>query len=121
MAATAVPTPPLLQISSTQPEPGSLVVEVDGEVDAASAPELSVALEPVWAAVSTRVVLDLSRVTFLGTAGLAELLRAADRADAAGVALRLVGGTRCVDRAIEVAGLAGRLPLSPDLGHAMHR
>jgi anti-sigma B factor antagonist len=121
MAATAIPTPPLLQIASSQPEPGSVLLEVGGEIDAASAPELAAALGPVWAKAPTRVVLDLSRVTFLGTAGLAELLRAADRADSAALVLRLVGGTRCVDRAVEVAGLAVRLPLSPDLDHALHR
>jgi anti-sigma B factor antagonist len=121
MAATAIPTPPLLEITSSRPEPGIVVVEVSGEIDAVSAPELTMALEPVWAPAPARVVLDLSRVTFLGTAGMGELLRAADRADSAEVLLRLVGGTRCVDRAITVAGLGPRLPLSPDLGHALHR
>jgi anti-anti-sigma factor len=119
MAETAIS--PLVQIAVTEPQPGRLVVQVVGEIDAASAPELARALEPVWAAASARVVLDLSRVTFLGTAGLAELVRAAECAESAGMALRLVGGTHCVDRAINVAGLGARLPLSPDLGHALDR
>lgn len=121
MAATAIPTPPFLKITSSRPEPGTVVVEIIGEIDAASAAEVTTALDSVWNLTPARVVLDLSRVTFLGTAGLAELLRAADRADSTEALLRLVGGTHCVDRAIDVAGLGPRLPLSPDLGHALHR
>lgn len=119
MAETISPIP-LPQISFAEPEPGVHVLGVGGEIDAASAPALARALDAVWAEVPARVVLDLSEVTFLGTAGLAELLRAADRADSEGVAFRVVGGSRCVDRAIEVVGLATRLPLSPDLGDAVH-
>ncbi|SFI97800.1 anti-anti-sigma factor [Amycolatopsis sacchari] len=117
---TAPAIPPLLRLSSSTPRPGVVVVEANGEIDAATAPQLTTALEPVWASAPGRVVLDLSRVTFLGTAGLGALLRAADHADTAEVVLRLVGGTRCVDRAVEVAGLGARLPVSPDLGHALH-
>lgn len=121
MAATAIPAPPLLKITSAVYEPGIVVVDASGEIDATSAPELATAFEPIWTMTPSRVVLDLSRVTFLGTAGLTELLRVADRADSADVTLRLVGGTRCVDRAIEAAGFGPRLPLSPDFAHAMLR
>ncbi|GHF47650.1 anti-sigma B factor antagonist [Amycolatopsis bartoniae] len=117
MSATAIP--PLLHITTNTPEPGVVVVDVRGEVDASSVPDLATALEKVWAAAPGRVVVDLSRVTFLGTAGLSALLDARERAEADDFVLRLVGGSRCVDRAVEVAGLAPHLPLSPDLGHAL--
>lgn len=111
--------PPLLRITAIEPEPGAFVVQVEGEIDAFTAPELPPALAPGWAA--ARVVVDLSGVTFLGTAGLAELVHASERAEAVAVPFRLVGGAHCVERAIEVAGLAGRLPLSANLRDALHR
>ena len=51
------------------------------------------------------LVLDLSDVTFLGSAGLAVLVAAKDSADARGHTLRLVCGSRIVTRALEATGL----------------
>ena len=50
-------------------------------------------------------MLDLSDVTFLGSAGLAVLVAAKDAADARGHTLRLVCGSRIVTRALEATGL----------------
>ena len=50
-------------------------------------------------------MLDLSDVTFLGSAGLAVLVAAKDAADARGNTLRLVCGSRIVTRALEATGL----------------
>jgi anti-sigma B factor antagonist len=96
----------VLAVSSSWSEQGTVVLHVAGEVDAATAPELARTLASVWATAPCQVVLDLSDVGFLGTAGLAELLHAAERAEADQVRLRLVGGSRCVDRALQVAGLS---------------
>jgi anti-anti-sigma factor len=101
---------PLLQVSSSRPEPDTVIVNVAGEVDAATAPEVGRVLDAVWASAPSVVVLDLSLVSFLGTAGLAELQDAADRADADRVTLRLVGGPRPVERALRIAGLRASLP-----------
>ena len=49
-------------------------------------------------------MLDLSDVTFLGSAGLAVLV-AKDGATPAGTSLRLVCGSRIVTRALEATGL----------------
>jgi anti-sigma B factor antagonist len=100
------------------------VLHVAGEVDAVTAPELAGALAPLWATAPGApglVVLDLSEVGFLGTAGLFELAHAAERAEADQVTLRLVGGPRCVERALEVAGLSSRLPVSAHLEQALRR
>ena len=54
---------------------------------------------------SALLVLDLSDVTCLGSAGLAVLVAAKDGADARGHTLRLVCGSRIVTRALEATGL----------------
>lgn len=120
--ATAFSSPRAnLTVSSSRPEQGVVVLHVVGEVDAATAPELAAALGPVWSMRPSRVVLDLSGVGFLGTAGLSELLSAVERAELEQVSLRLVGGPRCVERALRVAGLADRLPVSAGLSEAIER
>ncbi|WP_186382761.1 STAS domain-containing protein [Amycolatopsis rhizosphaerae] len=109
-----------LNVSLSRPAQGAIVVHVAGEVDAATAPDLAAALGPIWSSRPARVVLDLSGVSFLGTAGLSELLFAAERAELEQVTLRLVG-PHCVRRALRAAGLTDRLPLSADLGEALER
>lgn len=54
----------------------------------------------------TRIVLDLSQVTFMGSIGLALLLELRDTATAAGTALVLRGAKRrIIARPLEVTGL----------------
>lgn len=110
-------TATLLQITSSQPQPGIVVLHAVGEVDAATVPELAVALDSAWESAPRAVVLDLSQVGFLGTAGLTEILHAAGRAESARAGFRLVTGGRSVARALDVIG--SRLPTSPDLAHAL--
>jgi len=80
------------------------VVHVVGEIDTLTAPVLRAQLDEHIPAVPL-LVLDLSDVTFLGSAGLAVLVAAKDAADARGHTLRLVCGSRIVIRALEATGL----------------
>jgi anti-sigma B factor antagonist len=86
---------------------GTRVLHVVGEIDTLTAPLLRSRLSQELRDV-TLLVLDLSEVTFLGSAGLAALVAAKDEAAAADVTLRLVPGSRIVTRALEATGL---LPL----------
>lgn len=83
---------------------GALVVHVVGEIDTLTAPALRAQLDEHLPAVKL-LVLDLSQVTFLGSAGLAVLVAAKDDADRRGNTLRLVPGSRIVSRALEATGL----------------
>lgn len=87
--------------------PGQVVVDVGGEVDMLTSPQLRTAvLEQLEAAAGVElVVLDLDGVTFLGTSGLAVLIEVRDAAHAAGVELRLVCTARRVLRPLTIAGL----------------
>ncbi|NKQ57437.1 STAS domain-containing protein [Amycolatopsis sp. K13G38] len=111
-------TATLLHITSSQPRPGRTVLHIVGEIDAATVLEFALALESALAAGPEAVVLDLSRVGFLGTAGITEITGVAERAASAGVGVRVVVGEgRTVARALEVAGVP--VPTSPDLDHAL--
>jgi anti-sigma B factor antagonist len=80
------------------------VVHVVGEIDTLTAPVLRAQLDEHISSVPL-LVLDLSDVTFLGSAGLAVLVAAKETADARDHTLRLVCGSRIVIRALEATGL----------------
>lgn len=83
---------------------GARVVHVVGEIDTLTAPLLRAQLDEQIAAVPL-LVLDLTDVTFLGSAGLAVLVAAKDDAERREHGLRLVPGSRIVTRALEATGL----------------
>jgi anti-sigma B factor antagonist len=80
------------------------VLHVIGEIDTLTAPLVRAQLEHQVPAVPL-LVLDLTEVTFLGSAGLAVLVAAKDDADLRQHRLRLVPGSRIVVRALQATGL----------------
>jgi anti-sigma B factor antagonist len=96
-----------ITLSTTHPATGQVVIQVAGEVDMLTSPQLRSAVldqfEPE-AAVEL-VVLDLDGVTFLGTSGLAVLIEVREAAHTAGVELRLACTARRVLRPLTIAGL----------------
>lgn len=90
--------------------PGQVVIEVSGEVDMLTSPQLrSVVLDQLARKGDVDlIVLSLDNVTFLGTSGLAVLIEVRSAAIEAGVTLRLACTARRVLRPLTIAGL---LPL----------
>lgn len=88
------------------------VVRAVGEVDLISAPLLSAQLQLAEAVVvpPAPVLLDLTEVTFIGSAGLSVLLDHNDRCAALGTRLQVVGGW-VVKRVVAVAGLTEAIPV----------
>ena len=84
---------------------GRVVVEVGGEVDMLTSPQLRTAVLGAMADGPSAVVLALDGVTFLGTSGLAVLIEVREAAQDAGVALRLACTGRRVLRPLSIAGL----------------
>jgi anti-sigma B factor antagonist len=86
---------------------GTTIVVVTGEVDMHAAPQLSSeVIDTLDHAAGEVCVVDLSVVTFLGSAGLTALLRAAEHAEAGHEPLRIVvDSNRPVIRPLEVTGL----------------
>jgi anti-sigma B factor antagonist len=98
--------------------PDVRVLHVVGELDTLTAPLLQVRLFEQQAQVS-HVVLDLSDVTFLGSAGLAVLVGAKDDADSRGCQLLVVPGSRIVKRALEATGLLQLFVTADDVPGAL--
>jgi anti-sigma B factor antagonist len=94
------------------------VMHVVGEVDTLTAPVLRSRLDEQVSAVRL-LVLDLSDVTFLGSAGLAVLVAAKDDADRRRHTLRLVPGSRIVTRALEATGLLGLFEIADGVPQAL--
>ncbi|OZM83449.1 STAS domain-containing protein [Pseudonocardia sp. MH-G8] len=94
------------------------VMHVVGEIDTLTAPVLRSRLDEQVSAVRL-LVLDLSDVTFLGSAGLAVLVAAKDDADRRRHTLRLVPGSRIVTRALEATGLLGLFEIADGVPQAL--
>ena len=90
---------------------GDLVLTVVGEVDIATIGELHRALERALRSAAPRIVVDLSGVAFMDASGAALLLRYDALARAFGHSLVVVRGTPCVQRLLELTGVAYRLVL----------
>ena len=83
-------------------------VQVAGEVDIETVPQLQQALED--AAASASVVLDLTAVTFIDSSGVRVLVEFAQRNEDGPERFSIVSSPP-VDRVIDVTGLRDRLPL----------
>jgi anti-anti-sigma factor len=101
---------------------GSVVIyRVAGEIDALTAPLLSQALADavdVPDAVS-HVVLDLSDVPFLSSAGLSILVDHHGRCAVNGVGLSVVARQHAVLRSIQITALDRIIPLHPTVSDAL--
>ncbi|OQO89379.1 anti-anti-sigma factor [Saccharomonospora piscinae] len=111
MSELAIPTS-LLGLTIERHGAGA-VVTVSGEIDLSTRREFEVHLDKALDAVSPpeTLVVDLSEVTFLGSAGLALLLNTQKTAARRGTPLRVVATQRAVRRPVEAVGLSDALPL----------
>lgn len=75
------------------------VLEVEGEMDLQSFPLVPDLVDKN----APRMVLDLSRVSFMGAGGLGALVEAQRRAREAGGYVRLVAPSRCVARVLRLS------------------
>jgi len=99
--------PDLLSIAIAEPTPRVVVAQVGGELDMSSAPELEHVLGSLLVGpLPRRLVLDLTELQFLGSHGIAALIRLHNQtATAAGPdTLRLVGLRPPVLRVLTLTG-----------------
>jgi anti-sigma B factor antagonist len=83
-----------------------VILALSGELDVISAPELEMHLSGLAADACPRVLLDLSGLTFVDSAGVSVLVKAKHEAEAKGRRLILRSPTEQVRQVFSVVGLA---------------
>jgi anti-sigma B factor antagonist len=91
------------------PEEGQVVAEVRGELDAASNPHLQQTLLRALRRTERLLTLDLSGVTFFGSAGVTALVWLSQHPEADGKHVRVVATSRIVTGPLELTGLLDHL------------
>lgn len=109
----------MLRVTVAHAEGVGAVVHAEGEIDALTAPELEQALRDALSSAPHAVVLDLSQIGFLGTAGLTVLIETGRLAESHGTDFRLVTGPRCVERALDITGLRHTFACYPSVEDAL--
>jgi anti-sigma B factor antagonist len=97
---------------------GTAVVQVAGELDLASAPTLADMLRDLESPCD-RVILDLSRLTFIDSTGLRLAIAEHRRAELDGFDFVVAGATEPILRVLRVTGLDVALPMAPDVASAL--
>jgi anti-sigma B factor antagonist len=106
----------VITLSTSTGEDGAVTVTVVGEVDTFTAPVLRSSLDSQLEQSPRELVIDLSGVQFLGSAGLAVLVETQKSAKAKDVALTLIATTRAVTRPLEVTGLIDLFTIADGTG-----
>jgi anti-sigma B factor antagonist len=96
-----------LRIRRARDEHG-VVLELSGEIDLSSAPELERELSAIEDQKPGRILIDLGNVSFMDSTGLALMLRAQQTAQANGHLLCLRPGSSQVQRLFEITGALDR-------------
>ena len=98
---------------------GWTVVNVYGELDVATSPELRELLVKLVGDGANRLVLNLDGVDFLDSTGLGTIISVLKRARTHGGDLRLVCSQARITRLFEITGLDKAVPLLPTLDMAV--
>jgi anti-sigma B factor antagonist len=96
-----------------------VVVRVQGEVDAATAPRMGETVNRMLAR-KQRVVLDLRNVDFMDLHGLAVMVRATRRARADSGSFAIARPAPCVRRLVELVHAEGEVRILPDGSDPLH-
>jgi anti-sigma B factor antagonist len=97
--------------TTTQARGGGVLLEVAGEIDMATAPRLGAAIDAALGDRPDLLVIDLTKVEFLGSAGLSVLMTGQQAAAAQSTQLRVVAAGSVTARPIQITGLDELLPL----------
>jgi anti-sigma B factor antagonist len=100
-------------------EGGCTIVEVAGEIDVHSAPQLHQALSEAVAAGVLCLVVDLEAVEFMDSSGLGVLVGALKRTRSQGGSLHLVCSRQPILKLFRVTGLTEVFPIHATLAEAV--
>ena len=108
---------PSLDVSA-QGGDGIIIAELTGELDIASAPALREQLLGLLRPGSSRLIIDLSKVTFCDASGLAVLVGTGRRARLFGGFVHLAAVSSQTRRILHLTGLYRHLPIFPTVSAA---
>lgn len=113
------PSPSTTFVAATEwHESGTPVVSVTGDLDLATAPVLEEALLGLFDAAAGRVIVDLTRCSFIDLRGLRVLLAACERHERAHRPLALIAGNPNLLRVFKITRVADRFEIHPSLAAA---
>ncbi|WP_447002218.1 STAS domain-containing protein [Saccharothrix isguenensis] len=98
---------------------GIALVRVSGSLDAAAQRPVTAALDDVFDTGPGAIVLDLSEVDFLGSAGIALLVNTRHRAARQGIPFAVVADNHRVLRPLRMSQVDTALPLHPTVRAAV--
>lgn len=99
-----------------------LMIAVTGRLDTVSAPQFDEKLAPALAQPNAHILIDMSGVTYVSSAGLRSILQLVKSAAASGGRVGLFSVPPQIMAIIEMSGLPSRLDLYPDRAGAIsHR
>ena len=104
-----------MEISKHVHENTIMVLEIIGEIDAYTAQNLSQTFADVMGDGYSKIVLDVSQVVFISSAGIRAILYAHKDAVQLGCEVRLAGPTDQVYSTLEIAGVFELLQVSDSL------
>jgi anti-sigma B factor antagonist len=97
---------------------GYELLDVEGELDIATAPRMIAALNEAFAELSTPLIVDLSSVDFMDSTGLALLMNAYRRVRRRGQGFAIVCPGGPISRVFEIADMVESLHVCPDRASA---
>lgn len=107
------------EVTDDEPRPGVRRVVLSGELDLASAYAFDRRLLVIEQTQPTLIVVDLSGLTMLDSAGLARLVSAQRRARRGGWKLVLLRGGRAIQRVLQTTQLVEHFDMARDLPGAL--
>jgi anti-anti-sigma factor len=107
-------------ITVTQSDLGQVaIVHVSGEIDMATSETMAERVLGRLAERPPTLVIDLSGVEFLGSAGLSVLIEASQQAEQGATTLRIIATAPPALRPLEISGLLDILPVCRSLTEAL--
>lgn len=117
--AARMPPATELQIADQALDERTHVIALVGQVDLYSAPEFKQRTAEVIDRGKSRIVVDLSRVSFMDSTGLSVLVGALKRLRLIGGALAVVSANEDTLRLFEITGLNASFPIAPSRQQAV--
>jgi anti-sigma B factor antagonist len=110
----SVVSPPDFRADVAMSTPSSTVIVLHGELDVATAPMLAETFDEVCLTNPRGLVLDLAKVSFCDSSGIAVLVRTAERCEKTGTSFELVGVSATILRTFELVGVSEILGLAAE-------